>query len=398
MLIFLAKLLYRIHRPKIILISGTSGKTQTISLVYHIVQDYYKIYRTNYHRNHRDGILLTFFLSKELGFWYNFLRGLKLIFSKNYPEYLLLEFGLEKPGMVQEYLPWLKIDYLVVTSLGKIPAFVEFFAGSESLVKEYCQFLKMLKEEAKIFINGDDYSLLEIKEKAAETVLTFGLQDYNDVFAKNIGLICQINREPIYCGTRFDLFFQGKGQPVFLRNQFGKGIIYASLASFLVARELKIEPEEIIKDIESFSGIPGRGILVKTKSGAFILDESAHASLASVQFALEILNQVPARKKIFVLGDLLHLGKYAFEAHSLIGEKANFVDCFIAFGVRAQVAVEKAIESGLNKVKCQKILHTDQERLMTELRKTIEPDDFVLITGDKELNLHHLVHFLKETV
>lgn len=396
MLNFLAKIIYKIHRPKIILVSGTSGKTQTISLIYHIVQDHYKVYKTSYHQNHQKGILLTFFLSKKPSFGYNFFRGLKLIFSKQYPEYLILEFGLEKPNIIENNFSWLQIDYLIITSLGKIPAFLEYFAGPESLLKEYQKLFSILKEDAKIFLNGDDYTLLEIKEKSKKPVITFGLQENNDITAKNISIICNPEQYLNHCGTRFDIYYQEKLYPVFLKNLFGKGLIYASLVSFLVAKELNIDFKEIVRDIESFPGLPGRGILLKTKKGAFILDESAHASLASVQFALQNLQQMPVKRKIFVLGDLLHLGEYSFEAHSLIGKQANFVDYFFGFGIRAQVSVDKAIEAGLDIAKTQKILHTDKEKLITELTKVIQPDDFILITGDRELNLHEIVHLLKE--
>jgi UDP-N-acetylmuramoyl-tripeptide--D-alanyl-D-alanine ligase len=404
MLRFLAKLIYLVHRPKIIVVTGSAGKTQTIALLYHILQYHFRIFKTTYHKNHLQGVLLTFFLSSETPFWYNFFKGIKILFSKNYPEYLILEFGLEKPGVVDKYFHWLKVDYLVITSLGKIPPFVEFFAGPENLFKEYLKFLSMLKEDAKIFINGDDYTLLDIKEKSPSyvKVLTFGLGEHNFVSAQDVNLVYKAEvGKNIYYGIKFNISFEEKGYPVFLNNLFGKGWIYASLASFLLSKIIGISVDEIIRDIESFPGLPGRGVLHKTRSGSFILDETAHGSLGSVIFALETLSQVKSKRKIFILGDLLHLGEFSFEAHSLIGEKSIFVDYFIAFGVRSHVALNKAIEMGLEENKCVKILHSDKERLIDEIRKIIkEPsaDNFILITGDKELGLGEIVSILKEII
>lgn len=393
MLKLLAKLIYLKHKPKIIIVAGTSGKTLTLSIINHIIKDHFTVFQTSYHKNHLLGAILTFLLSDEEGFLNNFFKGLKLLISKFYPEYLLIEFGPERPKVIKRYFSWLKIKILVITSFGKIPAFVEYFAGPEKLLDEYKDLISLLKTDGVCIINSDDMTLVELKNKIFQQVLTFSLKD-GDVYAENEEFVCNFNNYPVICGTKFNLVFGKKTYPVFMKYLFGKGIIYSSLAAFLVAKLLNIKEEEIINDIESFSGIEGRGIIKRLSNGILVLDNSQHVSLASVQYSLEIIKKIN-RRKILVLGDILHLGELSYEAHSLIGEKANFVDIFIAYGPRAIIAAESAIKNGLEESRAVKLLHLDYERLLEFLRENLKPEDAVLINGDPELKLNKLIDDLE---
>jgi hypothetical protein len=90
MLNFLAKLIYLKFKPKIIVVSGTSGKTTTIEIIKRFLSNRKNIFSVEYHKDHKLSIPLTFLLEKDYKLLKNILKGLKILFfTKNYPEYIL---------------------------------------------------------------------------------------------------------------------------------------------------------------------------------------------------------------------------------------------------------------------------------------------------------------------
>ena len=118
MLNWLATLVYQRYQPKLIVVSGTAGKSVTIALLRQILGDHQFIFWTRSFQNHRTGLALTFLLEKRLYPITVWVKALSLlVFPWRYPEYLILEFGFERPRVVDYWLRTLKIDYLIITCL-----------------------------------------------------------------------------------------------------------------------------------------------------------------------------------------------------------------------------------------------------------------------------------------
>ena len=59
-----------------------------------------------------------------------------IIFKRPYPEWLVLEIGLEHPGEIKQILKWVKIDLAVITLLPEVPVHVEFFKSKDEVIEE----------------------------------------------------------------------------------------------------------------------------------------------------------------------------------------------------------------------------------------------------------------------
>ena len=89
--------------------------------------------------------------------------------------------------------------------------------------------------------------------------------------------------------------------------------------------------------------------LLKGIKSAYIINDAYNASPISMEEALKTLTDLPAERKIAVLGDMLELGKYSVEAHESIGRLAGkIVDILITVGPRAKFIVESAKFVGLD--------------------------------------------------
>lgn len=393
----MAKTIYQKYRPKLIVVSGSAGKSLTIALLKQLLSKKHKIYWTQYHQNHRLGLSLTFLLESQYQPLKLALKALKLLVVKvDYPEYIILEFGFEQPNLVDVWLKKLHIDYLIITALGQIPAFTEVFAGPEEIQLRKKALLAEMTEDGLIILNGDDYTQVELAETARSRVLYFGFTADSNFRIENTQVICDFRSATQICGTSFTLITPQGQRPVFLRNLFGKGVIYAYAATAALAQNLGFTLEEIGLSLENFQGLPHRLNLIRSRHGYWILDNTYHLSEASIWESLDILQKLPAKRKIFVLSDVLNIGKYAFEVHEKIGRVASkFVDHLIAFGVKSRFSLASAIEEGFCAESAKHFFQTEHHNLLHYLESVLQPDDLVLIVGDKKLKLYEIVESLK---
>jgi len=396
MLNFLAKLIYLKYKPKLLVVSGTAGKSLTIHIIKEFLKDKIKVFSSSYHKDHKKSILLTFILESNYNFFRNIIKAIGLILTrKDYPEILILEFGFEDPKVVDYWLRNLKIDYLIITSIGRIPAFSEVFAGPENIKKRKKLLVEKTKSDGYVIVNGDDISCLEVVEKSEARKIYFGFLEDCDFKAKDLELICNLETTPFLCGTSFQIESNYGKRKIFLRNLFGKGIVYSSLASIAFLINLGFTLEEICNFLEKYSGLKHRLNLLKSKNGYYILDDSLHLSEASFWQAIDIFEKIPAKRKILVLGDCLDSGKYSLDFHFDIGEHLTKIcDFVITFGLRSKYTLDSMISYGFEKEKTKHFYHNQFHELLHFTESLLKPDDLILITGDKRLNLHKLVDFL----
>ena len=396
MLNLIAKLIYLKFKPRIIVISGTSGKTITIEIIKRFLEDKTNIYANEYHKDHKLAIALTFILEKEYKFIKNLLKGLKiLLFEKKYPEYILLEFGFENPKIVNYWLSTIKVDYLIITTIGEIPVYSEVFAGPENIKKKKKELVRNVKSNGLIILNNDDISCIELVENDNKNVVYFGFSEDSDFICKNYEIICNLNTTPSICGTSFEVHSKYGIKRIFLRNLFGKGIIYSCLASISLLFNLGFSLEEIGNYLETFSEVKHRSNLIKSKKGYYILDDSYHLTRTSFWNIYDIFLKIPAKRKIALIGDCIEAGKYSVDFHFEIGEKLKDIcDFIITFGVRSKYTIDSAIGYGYNENNTKHFFHTEFHNLLHFLDEYLMPDDLLLVTGDKRLNLHKIVDFL----
>lgn len=388
MINLLAYWIYRKYTPTLVLVSGTAGKSTTLALIQQCLSRKHRVFTTSYHDSHRWGIPLTFLLLGEKNLGKILRQSCKLLFGRgDYPEYLLLEFGFESQRLVDYWLDRLHVTYLIITSIGRIPAFVEVFAGPEKLQARKARLIEKIQADGAIFLNADDYSLLELQSKAKAPVVLFGLADA-EVTATAVEVVCDPQSTPGICGTRFILTTPLGQRPVFLRNLFGKGIVYSCLAATGLLLRLGFSLDEIVLCLEEFPGLPHRLSLRKSPYGYLLLDDSYHISESSFHQALAILQQLPAKRRILVLGDVLNIGKYAFEVHQGFGEVvAGTIDYLITFGVKSKFTQEAAIEAGLSESQTKHFYQAELPALTEFLKGLLKAGDLVLITGDSLLKL-----------
>lgn len=392
-----AKAVIHRYKPKIILVTGSIGKTSTKDAVFAVLSKFYHVRKSEKSYNSEIGIPLSI-LGLETGWqnpfiWIkNFFSGALLLVRKNkaYPEWLVLEVGTRKPGDIKMSVGWLKADIVILTAIGTTPPHIEFYKSLQHLVEEKTSILSCLKKNGTLIINADDPIVFDIKNKTTAKVLSFGESDEATIRASHFSIhYTRATSAPE--GLSFKVGIAGANFPVSMRWVFGKTHIYAALAALSVASLEKCDLVKASEALSAFEVSNGRLRLIEGINGSFIIDDTYNASPSAMDAALETLHTVKSEgRKIAVLGDMLELGKYTEEAHRRVGEVASKVaDMLITVGIRSKFTYASANEHGMKKT----ALHhcPTAEEAATFLEKKIQKGDLILVKGSQAMRMERVV-------
>jgi UDP-N-acetylmuramoyl-tripeptide--D-alanyl-D-alanine ligase len=393
-----ARLIVWRYKPKIIAISGTVGKTTTKDVIYAALSKSIKIRGNKKSLNSEFGVPLTI-LGSESG-WQNYFSWLKIILSglvtifytKNYPEWLVLEVGIDHPGDMTKTASWLKPNIAVFTTYSDMPVHVEFFDSPEGVMEEQTKLLQYVKNDGFILVNADDKNVLKIKNKSHVKAITYSISDEAaDFYASNYQIT--YDKETNHPkGVSFKVNYSGKVFPINLTGVLGEQYIYPVLISLAIADSIDVSVVDAVSSLINFSPAPGRIRIIEGLKNSTILDDTYNASPVAVDKALHILKEIETTgKKIAVLGDMLELGKYTASEHKKVGELVYDlkIDILVAVGLRSEAIAEKAIEVGMKKDNVY-VFRKSYEALHL-VEELISENDVVLVKGSQSIRMEKIV-------
>lgn len=396
---FEAKIVLWKYHPKIVAIIGSVGKTSTKDAIYTVFSHEFFVRRSEKSFNTEIGIPLTILgcpneWGNVIGWGENFLRGLSLIlFRHQYPAWLILEIGVDRPGDMKSVAKWVKPDILVITRFADVPVHVEFFDSPEALIEEKISIVSSLKKEGLLVLNRDDKKVLEVKEKWKGKIVTFGFEEGADIRASNLSPLYgedDLERK-IPEGMMFRVDVSGRSFPVRLFGTLGNAAVYSASSAIAVGVESGINLVQVAEALEKATPPPGRMRLISGLKKTFIIDDSYNASPVAMASALETLRDLEAYgRKIAVLGDMLELGKYSTDEHKKIGTLVgSFCSILVTVGIRARSFAEGALDGGMSEK------HMYQFESSREagkyLEKVLKEGDVLLVKGSQSVRMERAV-------
>lgn len=387
------------YQPKIIAITGSTGKTSAKNAIYTVLSTFYNTRKSEENLNTEFGLPLAFIgginAKNSLGKWLkNIFKGLKLLIikDKNYPRFIIVEMGADKPRDIQKLLKIAKPNVSVVTAIGSIPVHLENYQDIDELIFEKSQIVRILNPTDFAILNIDEENIKKMEKVTQAKVLFFGFNENADLRISDFKLVTKtIERGfEIPLGIRFNLNYQGEQSLVFLKNHLGMPSAYAASIGAAVGLIFDIPLSEISKALEKFIPEKGRMNLIEGIKNSLIIDDSYNASPLAVKAALSTLKDIPALRKIVVLGDMLELGNYSQKAHEEIGKLASQVaDYLFLVGPRMVFAKEEALNNGFDK---NKIFYFNDSSLVAEkLIPLINEHDLILVKGSQAMRMEKII-------
>jgi UDP-N-acetylmuramoyl-tripeptide--D-alanyl-D-alanine ligase len=284
---------------------------------------------------------------------------------------MVLEMGSNRRGDIKELSEIALPDFCVVTNVG--PAHLEGFGSLEAVRDTDLEILDYVKVAS---LNADDKFLLEGIKNYTGRLITYGIKNNADVYAKDIMLGTR--------GSGFKLCFSDKKKiPVNLQLS-GTVNVYNALAAASIAHALEVGLDDIKNGLESFGGVPMR-LEIKEIQGALVISDVYNANPASMEEALKELVRLKKKRMIAVLGDMLELGGYAGEAHkkllSLVSDLK--IDMLIAVGPEMSRAAKEFQGT------CYQAENADAARSV--LLSVFEKGDAILIKGSRGMRMEKVL-------
>lgn len=403
----LARAAIRKYNPIIVGITGSVGKTSIKEAIYAVLKNKYRVGKAEKNYNNEIGLPLSILgiphCGKNIFKWvFILLRPSWRILheDKNYPEILILEYGVDRPGDMDYLLSIAKPKIAVVTAIGDIPVHVEFFKNPEQLIEEKAKLVQVLPVNGFAVLNHDDYAVYDMKEKTKARVITYGQEEHADLKVMNYEL--RTKKDPtlnddIPEGISFKVEYAGSVVPIRLQDAFGLPQTYAASAAAAVGLVLNLNLVEISEALHNYTPPSGRLRLLRGIKNSFILDDTYNASPESMRLALDTLKELPAKRKIAVLGDMLEIGRYTEQAHRAVGDQAGeFIDLLFTVGPRAKFIADEVLTSGLERIARQ--LESNQVFKFDDslaagraLDPLIQPGDLILVKGSQATRMERAV-------
>lgn len=392
---FMTKAVLRKYHPLIVGITGSVGKSSTKEAVALVLGVTYNVRKTEGSYNDEIGLPLTVIGttgggSSIFGWIRVFCKWLFImLFPIKYPEVLVLEMGIDRPGDMAAFLQFVPVNIGIVTQISS--SHMAYFGTLQNIAREKGRLIAALPDDGIAILNADDKRTLKMREKTSAKVVTYGFGDGADVHADNFVFHREARRAE---GLSFKVNFDGKTVPLRLPKIVAKHHIPAALAALSLGVALKMNPFEIVEVLEKFEPLPGRLRLLPGRDNTYLLDDTYNASPASTRAALEVMGELIAPRKMVILGDMLELGPESDREHALLAEavKSSGVDIVVTVGKHMRALHEQLLSDGFSRR--QVLWLPDPMSAVDAVMNIIRSEDLILIKGSQGLRMEKVTEQL----
>jgi UDP-N-acetylmuramoyl-tripeptide--D-alanyl-D-alanine ligase len=350
----------------VIALTGSNGKTTTRTMIANVVNRRFKSLSPFGNFNNLVGVPLT------------------LLRIDQSHEWAILELGMNCPGEIRRLSQICSPNIGLITNIG--PAHLEGLGSLEGIMNAKGEMLEMLSSKSRVILNADDAMVMRLAKRSPCEPILFGLAENADIRASAL--------ENSMDAVSFQLHTPEGDIQVDLPIP-GEFNVSNALAAAAVAYCLKIPLAEIKAGLESFMPVKGRMNILRTEHGPHLIDDTYNANPVSVKAAIGTLASLHKKQQgIAVLGDMLELGQASRDLHTEVGRFAatSGLTKIYATGNFADAIGKGARDGGMAPAD---IFCGSKDDILSVLKKTIQPNDWILIKGSRGMRMETLVQALQ---
>ena len=362
--IYLARQYAKLYSKEMFIgISGSVGKTTTTQLCLAVLSLKYKTIATT---PNLDPIL-----------------NIPLTILKINPSIkkVILEMGVEYKGEMDFYLSIVRPMSAIITRVSY--AHSEFLGDLGEIIEEKGKLIESLPKDGVAILNYDDSNSKKLAEVCKAQILYFGTDPQNcTVWAGNIKIENYKTSFELNLGVeRVKVDFQ----------LLGSHQVYAALAAAALGISVGVPLIKIKTALESVSPEQHRLQPILGPNGSILLDDTYNSSPVALEAAIDTLLQIPARRKILVLGEMRELGKYSEELHREIARKIykEKLDLVLLGQGDTQYIASELKDLGFLEERMESNLVNSQ--IVAKLLRSLGKGDVCLIKGSRAVRLDEVV-------
>ncbi|MGN0142770.1 MAG: UDP-N-acetylmuramoyl-tripeptide--D-alanyl-D-alanine ligase [Roseburia sp.] len=363
---------------KVVGITGSVGKTSTKEMIASVLEQKYRVLKTEGNFNNEVGLPLTIFKIRQEH------------------EVAVLEMGISDFGEMHRLAEMAQPDIMVITNIGL--CHLEKLITRDGILKAKTESFAHLTEHGLAVLNGDDDKLATQTTVNGRPPVFYGIGRISNGTGERTskGNIRDIYAEAVEANgldSTKAVIHVGEESFEAVIPIAGEHNVYNALAAAAVARELGLTTEQMKRGMETVATIGGRSNLLE-KNGMTIIDDCYNANPVSMRASIDVLSRASGRK-IAVLGDMGELGAKEKQLHYMVGAyfEGKKIDALFASGELATEIVRAVREHS----PATEVFHFgDKGELTAALMNYVKPGDTVLVKASHFMGFPDIVRGLTE--
>ncbi len=299
--------------------------------------------------------------------------------------FCVIEVGIAHRGEMAVFAKFHRPDMVIVTGIGS--EHNRSFGTLETTREEKVQLVRAVRSGGTVILNGDDPNVRWMATQTKSRIITYGFGEDNDIRADQYTL-----KWPE--GSRIRVTVDGELWDLQSRL-LGRHQVYPILAAVAVAWSQGLSPEEIQPALSSMAPARGRMEVRRLGDNIYLLCDDFKSAPETIEAALDTLAQIPASRRMVVLGDVSeppgsqgplyrHFGKRIAETADGAVLLGGSIQRYRAGAKQAGMSVSRIHIAGKSVIKAAEMV-----------RDRMRPGDVVLIKGRDNQRLQRITLILE---
>jgi UDP-N-acetylmuramoyl-tripeptide--D-alanyl-D-alanine ligase len=397
-----AKQILDTHRPLVVGIAGSVGKTSAKDAVACVLRDWTRTMSTPENQNDELGVPLSVIGARPSGRnpfgWLATLRNARRIGGLNsgsYPDCLVLEFGSCHVGDI-EYL--MRLSEPTVGVLTALEAtHLDSYDSLAAIELEEGKVVTMLPPGGAGVVNLDNPGAASAASRACCRIVTYGFGADSDV--RGLAAVSAIDWDRRMACTHLHVQVGDRRDIVRIEGTIGRHSCYAPLAALAVAQAMGMPFEEGVRALRAYIPPAGRMRCRPGLNGSLVIDDAYNSSPAAAMKALDALGEVASGDSadtIAVIGPMAELGSASRGQHEALGRHAAKVGLgwLVTVGDETRETARAARDARMPAGRVLEVART--EEAVAALRARVRPGSVVLVKGSQSSRLERVAAALAE--
>lgn len=353
-------------------ITGSVGKTSTKEMIASVLCEGFEVLKTEGNFNNEVGLPLT------------------VLRIRQEHQVAVVEMGISDFGEMHRLSKIARPDICVMTNIGQ--CHLENLGTREGILNAKSEIFDFMNPKGHILVNGDDDMLQKVSAKGESTLMHFGMNPVNEVYASDVmnkGLLG--SEAVIHMGL--EVF------PVSIPLP-GVHMVYNALAAAAVGKCLGLTKEQIQAGITGVQSVGGRSNVMVLENST-VIDDCYNANPVSMKAAIDLLATALGRK-VAVLGDMFELGNRECELHEEVGAYAaeKGIDIIICTGTLSKHMYEGARSTGVEKgellaARNREVYYFEtRDEMLEQLPDMLKQGDNILVKASHGMHFEKVVEKL----
>lgn len=323
-------------------ITGSIGKTTTKELISNILEIKYNVLKNEKSFNNHIGVPLTLFNLNE----------------KN--NFLIMELGMNHKNEISMLSKLISPDIGIITNISS--SHIGNLGSIKNILKSKLEILDGMKNK-RLIVNGKNKYLNKLKYKNINKV---GSQELIPFSIKS-----ELNK------TSFKVRINNEVEEFNINGPY-KHLISNFLIAIKVGLIYDINIEDIKKTINNFKPIDNRLEIIRESN--VIINDSYNSSYESLMGIVDIIKDY--KNKVFILGDILELGKYSKKIHKTINKDLK------------QIKDLEIITIGKDSKYIKGKHFNEKEDLINYIKNKKYKNKLILVKGSRRMELDSVIKYL----